>query len=132
LEQIAKWLESEWGIPNVQYRGPHGGADNWRGHVNHSDLHPNPDGLTVPEWDYIQTIDSPDDPRKDQDVVFLEENGTYWVMGFGDYVEIPKAVGAGVALNGGAVVPIKTAERIAMGVAAGKQAREFLKKAGLV
>jgi hypothetical protein len=128
LGEIGRWLESEWDIPNVQYRGvPLTDADNFHGHVNHRDLHPNPDGLSVAEWAQV-TINVQLGPRKDQDVVFLEETGTYWVMGFGDYVELPKSVGIGAALNGAAVVPIKTAERIAMGIAAEKQAKAFFAK----
>lgn len=53
LGRIGVWLATEWDLPNLQYRGAHGGAIGWRGHVNHSDLHPNPDGLTFAEWDAI-------------------------------------------------------------------------------
>lgn len=55
LGEINRWLESEWGIPNVHYWGPQfpwHQAD-FHGHVNHSDIHPNPDGLTPEEWDRI-------------------------------------------------------------------------------
>lgn len=57
LGRIGVWLAAEWGLPNVQYRGPQYGADDFRGHVNHSDLHPNPDGLTPAEWDAITAGD---------------------------------------------------------------------------
>jgi len=55
LGKTCAWLE-ELGIPNIQYRGEQFGADDFRGHVNHRDLHPNPDGLSPEEWDTIQAV----------------------------------------------------------------------------
>lgn len=94
-------------------------GDNLRAVIANINVNPNP----APE---------PAPIRKDQDVIYKEENGQYWQMGFGDYVLLPEKVGVGVALNGGAVVPITTAERIAMGVAAENQAKTFLKKVGVI
>jgi hypothetical protein len=59
LGEIHRWMAAEWGVPNVQYRGPQYGASGWHGHVNHSDLHPNPDGLTYPEWDTVTGASAP-------------------------------------------------------------------------
>lgn len=56
LGRTGLWLQQEWGIPFVQYRGPFGGADEptlFHGHVNHRDLHPNPDGLSPAEWEAV-------------------------------------------------------------------------------
>ncbi len=66
------------------------------------------------------------------DVIYKEENGKFWEMGFGDYVELPQNVGLGAALNGATVVPIKTIERIAMGISAKNQATKFLQAVGLI
>jgi hypothetical protein len=55
LGEINRWLAAEWGVPNVHYWGP---QFPWRqadfhGHVNHRDIHPNPDGLSQAEWDAV-------------------------------------------------------------------------------
>jgi hypothetical protein len=64
-------------------------------------------------------------------VIYREENGKFWEMGLGDYVELPQNVGLGAALNGATVVPIKTIERVAMGLSAQKQADKFFARFGL-
>lgn len=56
LGRLGVWLRDEWNIPMVQYDGPFGGADEptlFRGHINHRDFHPNPDGLSPDEWNLI-------------------------------------------------------------------------------
>lgn len=60
IGQTIAWLHDEWDVPDVQYRGPRfpwHGAD-FHGHVNHRDLHPNPDGISEPEWDAV-TVSPP-------------------------------------------------------------------------
>ena len=57
LGEIVWWLDDVWGIPPIHYWGPRfppHQAD-FHGHVNHSDIHPNLDGLTREEWDQITT-----------------------------------------------------------------------------
>jgi hypothetical protein len=71
--------------------------------------------------------EEPTPNKKGQDVIYKEENGQYWEMGVGDYVLLPAKVGAGAELNGAAVVPISTAERIVMGKAAKDQLAAALK-----
>ena len=55
LGRIFAWMESEWGMPNVHYWGPRFPpfAAAFNGYVNHSQIHPNPDGLSIEEWDMI-------------------------------------------------------------------------------
>ncbi|HEY6564238.1 MAG TPA: hypothetical protein VIY86_07055 [Pirellulaceae bacterium] len=67
LGRINAWCESEWGLPNVHYWGPRFPAwgANFHGHVNHRDIHPNPDGLSEPEWIRITApIPDPTPKRK--------------------------------------------------------------------
>lgn len=55
MGEINRWVASEWGLPNVHYWGPQfppWGA-NFNGSVNHRDIHPNPDGLSLEEWNLI-------------------------------------------------------------------------------
>lgn len=55
LREIFAWMEGEWGFPNVHYWGglfPAWQAD-FHGWVNHSQIHPNPDGLSQAEWALI-------------------------------------------------------------------------------
>lgn len=80
LGQIGVWLDAEWGIPNVQYHGPRGDADNFRGHVNHSDLHPNPDGLTVDEWVQINA-EVPGPQKENSNVVVYGTKDGKWYLG---------------------------------------------------
>lgn len=87
LHEIGLWL-AEWGIPDVQYRGaPLTDADNFRGHVNHRDLHPNPDGLSVAEWDLIHQAGEPEpEIHGFDDMVFVQDdNGvkTYYIKAKG-------------------------------------------------
>jgi len=73
LAKIGLWLETEWGIPNVQYRGaPLTDADNFHGHVNHRDLHPNPDGLSPAEWDAIVALNTPPNPNLEDDMASID------------------------------------------------------------
>jgi hypothetical protein len=67
LSRIGLWLDAEWGIPNVRYDGPRFQAESFRGHVNHSDIASNPDGLTLPEWDQVQAIAAPTQPMVEED-----------------------------------------------------------------
>lgn len=83
LGQVGRWLESEWGIPNVQYRGPFGEADEptlFRGHVNHRDLHPNPDGLSPEEFDVTVASagGSPEIGRKHKDMIIIQTKDGVW------------------------------------------------------
>lgn len=71
LHEINAWMSSEWGVPNVQYRGPQFGADGFHGHVNHSDLHPNPDGLTYAEWDLVTGAAEPEPKLPQEDEMYL-------------------------------------------------------------
>jgi len=132
LGRINAWMAAEWGVPNVHYWGPrfpwHGA--NFHGHVNHAQVHPNEDGVSPVEWASLGGPGPPDERRRD--VIYREENGQYWEMGLGDYVLLPDAVGIGAGLNGATIVPIKTAERIAMGIEAGKQGKAFLRSVGLI
>jgi hypothetical protein len=132
LGRINAWADAEWGLPNVHYWGPQYGPwqANFHGSVNHRDIHPNPDGLSPTEWASLGAgAPTPDQPRSD--VIYREENGKFWEMGLGDYVELPQNVGLGAALNGVTVVPIKTIERVAMGLSAQKQADKFFARFGL-
>ncbi len=61
LGRINSWLEAEWGVPNVQYRGAQFGAQGFKGHVSHFDIAYNPDGLTIAEWDAITATNTPGD-----------------------------------------------------------------------
>ena len=84
LGQIGRWLDAEWGIPNVQYLGPRGGADQFHGHVNHSDLHPNPDGLTTAEFAAVTaTGPIPNPDRKESNVVVYGCKDGRWFLGSG-------------------------------------------------
>jgi len=72
LGRVFGWLQSEWRLPDVHYWGPRfpwWGA-NFNGHVNHADIHPNDDGLSIPEWGQIHVGGSSssedDDMAKDQ------------------------------------------------------------------
>jgi hypothetical protein len=72
-----RWLESEWGIPNIQYRGPRFSpwqAD-FNGHVSHWDLHPNDDGLSFDEWDRVTKVKKPEEPKP---YFYVEEMGMIW------------------------------------------------------
>lgn len=91
LGEINRWLESEWGIPNIPYRGPQFGAENFRGHVNHSDIAYNPDGLTEAEWDAVTTGD--DMTKEEHDALFevLE-----WIKG-GAFIPPAKSIAGRVA-----------------------------------
>jgi hypothetical protein len=72
LGKIGRWLESEWRIPNVQYRGaPLTDADNFRGHVNHRDLHPNPDGLSAAEWASVTVTEQPPKKKDDDPMLYV-------------------------------------------------------------
>lgn len=71
------------------------------------------------------------DGKKDN-MIFKEENGKYWREGFGDFYEVPATVAVGAALNGAVIVPIKTAERIALGVSLAAQTNAALKKFGVI
>jgi hypothetical protein len=55
IARTIEWEADEWGVPPVHYWGPrfpaHGA--NFHGHVNHSDIHPNPDGLSAEEWKLV-------------------------------------------------------------------------------
>lgn len=83
LGKINRWLESEWGIPNVQYRGaPLTDADEFHGHVNHRDLHPNPDGLSPAEWDLITGSGS---PAPDGKKAFSSMEPRVWTTGSGGW-----------------------------------------------
>jgi len=52
IGRVFAWCESEWRLPNIHYWGPQFGwwQANFHGHVNHRDIHPNPDGLSPAEW----------------------------------------------------------------------------------
>ncbi len=147
LGDVLHWLHAEHGIP-LDYLDPNSVApasvsvnhSNFRGVISHVSVATD-DGSSqhtdeIPVAAFQAAIGNagpapaPGQNRSD-DVVFLEETGTYWVMGLGDYVEIPQAVGLGVTLNGGTVVPVKTIERVAMGIAAKNQATKFLKGLGV-
>lgn len=80
LREIGRWLDAEWGIPNVQYRGPFGDADDFRGHVNHRDLHPNPDGLSEEEWDQIVAPAPPAAAPKGTPEMRLVAYGATWLQ----------------------------------------------------
>jgi hypothetical protein len=86
IGRIVAFLRDEWGVPDAHYWGPrfpaHGA--NFRGHVNHSDIHPNPDGLSREEWDRItsgdevtpEDIDKISDMTRDKVVAWLNLAGT--------------------------------------------------------
>lgn len=60
LGKIVAWLHDEWGVPVVHFAGPFGAVEQFRGFVNHRDIHPNPDGLSPEEWDrVVATIAAP-------------------------------------------------------------------------
>lgn len=65
---INLWAHDEWGIPNVQYRGPQFGALDFVGHVSHYDIAYNPDGLTYAEWDAVTNgaTESPVKPKEEE------------------------------------------------------------------
>lgn len=53
LGEIVTWLHDEWGVPVVHFAGAFGAVEQFRGFVNHRDIHPNPDGLSPEEWDLV-------------------------------------------------------------------------------
>jgi len=81
MGRIIKWLESEWGLPAVHYWGPQfpwWGAD-FHGHVNHRDIHPNPDGLSNDEWNRCLGAAGPGPTPvnlpKDGEMLLISEDG---------------------------------------------------------
>lgn len=143
LGRIAHWLHDRYGIPLDRFYDT-GGDNNARiGEgasagtcITHRSLAQSggwhSDYLTHDEWNRaLGGAPAPPNQRR-TDVIYREENGQYWEMGFGDYVLVPEAVGIGAGLNGAAVVPIKTAERIVMGGNAVNQAKAFLRSVGLL
>jgi N-acetylmuramoyl-L-alanine amidase len=52
MGRIIHWCDAEWSIPALHYWGPQfpWRQANFHGHVNHRDIHPNPDGLSSAEW----------------------------------------------------------------------------------
>lgn len=103
---LGTWVPETWGQGTLmsQVVGPSPVADTDLNHV-HADY---TGGAAVPA-------------RKGRSVIYREDkaDGThdYCLPGAADMVSVPEAVGAGHAINGDIVVPIKTVERIAMGVA---------------
>jgi hypothetical protein len=68
-------------------------------------------------------------PTPRSDVIYKEENGKFWEMGLGDFIELPQRVGLGAEM-GGKIVNCTTQERIAMGLSARAQSDKFMARFG--
>jgi hypothetical protein len=95
IAEVNQWGQSEWGLPNMHYWGPQfpaWGAD-YHGHVNHSQIHPNNDGFTKPEWDSLGTAETPAPRKEGTDMILVVvkgdgywcRNGQFWVVSSPDY-----------------------------------------------